>query len=954
MEFNPHKTLMITPVADYCAKVPTAEQIAELYELEGRHTMMESVTLDDIERTYFDDMDSDPQGTMMLEAVTTSKVRLNRTMSALVKSLNQQLQGTNLQAGAAEIGRVRKTSGIAVMPAVIPLSDGQSISVMFHSPTNDPSKVSSDDSLIAFRFLLNKRDVTHVVSPDGGQDISLKQTCLSLANLAEKNADKFKASQARTEKLKNDLETYRAQATQLDEQATQLANQGDALKAKLDTNQEELNRVTSLADKQEKTNSDLRKQIEAMKVEKAAKQDTATAGGNDAAQLNKIDPKEAANQLGKVRGLIDTAADLDEQLEEAREQYDAVLTTDDHGTVLNPKKQAKFKKVMDAAQEKCNTSFQKIYDTFKRYIEAGGTSADWDALLQPNSSEADEYAFDSMLQNFDNDGLADLIAAREKKNATASNTDDTAAKYIRIVLSSVKECGPFVEKVKNTGWSVFEGEQKYVGKYLLRSQHEESSLDAIVAFDSPEEAVEWAKSHRNNVSNVKKGQQILDDINAAAMKASVLSTAKVDMTAFIDPNTTPDKQEQQKEALCHLLSDVAKSIQLYASEHNATTTSGTALAQAASFVSRAFDVNVNSLMDLVSNSNHVVNSKLQINDRIKFDGEALVNGASDRDGMLKVLESYGGEFKPPVPEGSTKRYYYGLRARPAAPGAVPKEGIIDTMTPDEFLAKYRAPGLADGSQEIRHGVIVYDHQLSAAECQEFEIKEIHDIQDLSAPAADQGAGSLDADAIEIHAFSAVKGLVKQFRDNPLPDGFYNYPDQKGDMAGPRIVGDTRVSLPSVTFAYDAIKKPSKAVFKSYGALLTPVMGGETGQELQGFQLEHGGKVIGTYIDWADAKPAVLQALGHSEEESSANDDDTAATSESTEQDKAITDAVATVERIRDTNLEPMGLDEMYEIADQMEKAANVLTELGVYAEHEGMIDSVTEGVVNRIMELTKD
>lgn len=269
MIFNLSKALVIKPSADFNPQAPSDDVVNALYESEGRHLMLESVTMEDVELTYFDHMDFDHEAAMMLEAITTSKTRLSRTMAAFNRALNQQMAGSELSAGEAEIGRARKASGMAVMPAIIPLSDGQTITVMFHSPTNDPSKIAGNDTLVAFRFLLNKRDVTHVVSPDGGRDVSLKQTCLSLANLAERNSRKFKASQDRAEKLKNDLAAYQAQAEQLEEEARQLTEQGDKLGKLVESEQNELDRVKSVADKQVAINDELRKEIEQAKQAKA-------------------------------------------------------------------------------------------------------------------------------------------------------------------------------------------------------------------------------------------------------------------------------------------------------------------------------------------------------------------------------------------------------------------------------------------------------------------------------------------------------------------------------------------------------------------------------------------------------------------------------------------------------------------------------------------------------------
>ncbi|MGC6738828.1 hypothetical protein ACP0FZ_30340, partial [Escherichia coli] len=96
------------------------------------------------------------------------------------RALNQKLNGTGISAGSdktgdvaqngaraiggAEIGRARNVNGLPVLPAIIPLSDGQTISILFHSPTAE-NRITNSDTLVAFQFLLNKKDVTHTVAP---------------------------------------------------------------------------------------------------------------------------------------------------------------------------------------------------------------------------------------------------------------------------------------------------------------------------------------------------------------------------------------------------------------------------------------------------------------------------------------------------------------------------------------------------------------------------------------------------------------------------------------------------------------------------------------------------------------------------------------------------------------------------------------------------------------------
>ncbi|PLR30292.1 hypothetical protein CYR55_22320 [Chimaeribacter californicus] len=258
---------------------------AALYEGEGAHFMVESVSLADIESTYFYDTPILEEASAMFEAVTSTRARLSGTMRAFVKALNQGLSGTGITAGndtagdsddggqaigGANIGRVRKVQGLAVMPAVIPLSDGQTVTLVFHSPSGNASTIAATDSLVAFQFLLNKKDVTHTVSPSNGRDISLKQVTTALSNLIERNTAKFQHAQAKQKALKAELSNIQEEGDKLEGQQASLVEQGDQLKAGTTDLAQQLQQLTYQADQQEELNEELQAELAAAQ-EKAAK-----------------------------------------------------------------------------------------------------------------------------------------------------------------------------------------------------------------------------------------------------------------------------------------------------------------------------------------------------------------------------------------------------------------------------------------------------------------------------------------------------------------------------------------------------------------------------------------------------------------------------------------------------------------------------------------------------------
>lgn len=245
--------------------------------------MLESATIDDIDHTYLGNESLVPGA--MFEAISTERMRLAQTMRAFVKALNRGLNGTNISAGTddagadttgqktvggAVIGKVRRVASIPVMSALIPLSDGQSVSLVFHSPTADNGKIRNQDTLVAFQFLINKRDVTHIVAPIGGRDVSLQQVTQALSNLIEKNSGKFTKQKDAQAKLRAEVETTQAETDKLAEQQSALLEVVDTQTARVQTQQDNEQTLRGKVAAQRQINADLTGQLAALQQAKAS------------------------------------------------------------------------------------------------------------------------------------------------------------------------------------------------------------------------------------------------------------------------------------------------------------------------------------------------------------------------------------------------------------------------------------------------------------------------------------------------------------------------------------------------------------------------------------------------------------------------------------------------------------------------------------------------------------
>ena len=239
------------------------------------------------ESADFAEMDDffNPGPAMILEAVTVKRFsQVESKMRALVRVLNKHGQN-GIKAGDAIIGTPKKSGMFATVAVQVPLSDGQTVSIIFHSPSGDDRKIMPDDTIVAFIWRLNKRDITHAVSPERGRDVSLEQVCQRAMQIAAKNSDAFqkaqesvKAEQTELAELTTQIETMQTTNTDKIEELTDLQQAESTIDIKIGELRTEIDLL-------EQENVELQTKIDGLKAEKA----------NEAAAATKIAAQELKN-----------------------------------------------------------------------------------------------------------------------------------------------------------------------------------------------------------------------------------------------------------------------------------------------------------------------------------------------------------------------------------------------------------------------------------------------------------------------------------------------------------------------------------------------------------------------------------------------------------------------------------------------------------------------------------
>ncbi|HGV2946660.1 TPA: internal head protein, partial [Escherichia coli] len=103
-QLNINKGVTIKPGLDVLPPPVTDDEYRALMAGEDRYLMTESNTLEEIEATFFYDTPIHWCATDLLEAISSTRLQLHRTMQAFVRALNQKLNGTGISAGSDKTG----------------------------------------------------------------------------------------------------------------------------------------------------------------------------------------------------------------------------------------------------------------------------------------------------------------------------------------------------------------------------------------------------------------------------------------------------------------------------------------------------------------------------------------------------------------------------------------------------------------------------------------------------------------------------------------------------------------------------------------------------------------------------------------------------------------------------------------------------------------------------------
>lgn len=254
-----------------------AHVIYELRREDPDDLMMDSVSIDDFNA----DTASEVYDALVLESrVLERKMQvmrrvMNRTGSEL--KVREDNGPDDLGVSISKPFKRNGTSNVAVM---FQLTDGQTISIVFHNPDTTPNKIGPTDELISWKWMINKKDVTIAVAPERGKDLNVQEVARRIMKLAEKNSAAFqRANQKRAERIAN-IEKQKGEIEELEAELTKARGDcevseveyQDAL-AKLDDKRKE--RTVAIEGAEERKKAKAKEEAERLAEEEKKKQQAA-------------------------------------------------------------------------------------------------------------------------------------------------------------------------------------------------------------------------------------------------------------------------------------------------------------------------------------------------------------------------------------------------------------------------------------------------------------------------------------------------------------------------------------------------------------------------------------------------------------------------------------------------------------------------------------------------------
>lgn len=192
----------------------------------GDHLLLDAVTPADVLEAS--------DGEAVLDALVVPLNRLERKMGQM--QVIMRAASKAVRPGVLQITPPFKQRGTTNVAAIFEMDDGQTVTAYFHNPDATPNKLTPDDEMVSWKWMLNKKDVTIVVAPERGQELNPREVARRIMRLVEANSARFQAANTRRTERMAGIEASKASVAakqaELDALGAEIATLEEQVEAK--------------------------------------------------------------------------------------------------------------------------------------------------------------------------------------------------------------------------------------------------------------------------------------------------------------------------------------------------------------------------------------------------------------------------------------------------------------------------------------------------------------------------------------------------------------------------------------------------------------------------------------------------------------------------------------------------------------------------------------------------
>lgn len=171
----------------------TLSLLLDMTKVDDDGLMLDSMTLDELKMLAMGD-DGEVEG---YDSLIVQNNQMQKLMDRLSNAMSKATSAGGITVSTVSQSEPFKKNKVTQVAAMFDLSDGQSVSIIFHNPDSTPAKLLPSDTLMSWKFLLNKRDISAAVQPNQGEDVQLPVLAGRIMKLVHANSARFKRTNAK-------------------------------------------------------------------------------------------------------------------------------------------------------------------------------------------------------------------------------------------------------------------------------------------------------------------------------------------------------------------------------------------------------------------------------------------------------------------------------------------------------------------------------------------------------------------------------------------------------------------------------------------------------------------------------------------------------------------------------------------------------------------------------------